>query len=54
MHVKKHLNFTALREVAQESFAEVPDNRATNVSNSVRDVMSAVVLLVCIFNLHLC
>jgi hypothetical protein len=41
MHVKKHLTFTALRDVAQESFAAVPDNRAANVSNSIRDVMSA-------------
>ena len=41
MHVKKHLNFTALREVAQASFAAVPDGRAANVSNSIRDVMSA-------------
>jgi hypothetical protein len=41
MHVKKHLNFTALREVAQASFAAVPDSRAANVSNSIRDVMSA-------------
>lgn len=41
MHAKRHLNFTALREVAQESFAAIPDNRAANVSNSIRDVMSA-------------
>jgi hypothetical protein len=41
MHVKKHLNFTALREVAQQSFAAVTDNRAANASKSVRDVMSS-------------
>jgi len=41
MHIKKHLNFTALRELAQESFASVPDVRAANVSNSIRDVMSS-------------
>ena len=41
MHVKKHLNFTALREVAQESFRAAPDNRAANASNSISDVMCA-------------
>jgi len=41
MHLKKHLSFKALREAAQESFALVPDGRAANSSNSIRDVMSA-------------
>lgn len=40
MHLK-YLNFTSLREVAQESFAAVPDKRAANSSNSIRDVMSS-------------
>lgn len=39
MYLKKHLNFNSLREVVQESFALVPDKRAANSSNSLRDVM---------------
>lgn len=39
MHSKKHLNFKALREVAQEAFSSVKDTRAPNISNSIADVM---------------
>lgn len=41
MHLKKYLNFKSLREVAQESFELIPDKRAGNSSNTIRDVMSA-------------
>lgn len=41
MHVKRHLNFSALREVAQKSFAAAPDQRAANFSNKIRDLMSS-------------
>ena len=41
MHLKKYLNFNSLREVAQESFESIPDKRANNSSNTIRDVMSA-------------
>lgn len=41
MHSKKHLSFKSLREVAQESFELIPDGRAANISNKIRDVMSS-------------
>lgn len=41
MHSKKHLSFKALREVAQGCFELIPDQRAANSSNKIRDVMSS-------------
>lgn len=39
VHLKKHLKFSSLRDMAAETFGAVSDNRANNSSNSITDVM---------------
>lgn len=39
MHLKKHLSFTALREMVAENFTAIKDSRAANSSNTIADVM---------------
>jgi len=39
MHSKKHLSFTAIRNVIAENFATIKDFRAANSSNSIVDTM---------------
>lgn len=39
MHVKKHLSFTALREMIAENFTAIKDSRAANSSNTIAEVM---------------
>jgi hypothetical protein len=39
MHLKKHLSFTAIRQMIAENFTAIRDSRATNSSNTIADVM---------------
>lgn len=39
MHLKKHLSFTALREIIANNFRAIKDSRAANSSNRIADVM---------------
>ena len=39
MHSKKHLSFNALRSMIADKFVDIQDSRASNVSNSMADVM---------------
>jgi len=39
MHSKKHLSFTAIRNMIADNFATIKDTRAPNSSNSIVDVM---------------
>ncbi len=39
MHSKKHLSFTAIRNMIAENLATIKDTRAANSSNTIVDVM---------------
>ena len=39
MHLKKHLSFTAIRQMIAENFTAIKDGRAANSSNTIADVM---------------
>jgi len=39
MHLKKHLSFTAIRQMIAENFTAIKDSRAANSSNTIADVM---------------
>jgi hypothetical protein len=39
MHSKKHLSFTAIRNIIAKNLATIKDTRAGNSSNSIIDVM---------------
>ena len=39
MHSKKHLSFTAIRNMIADNLATIKDTRASNNSNSIVDVM---------------
>jgi hypothetical protein len=39
MHSKKHLSFTAIRNMIVDNLATIKDTRASNNSNSIVDVM---------------
>lgn len=39
MHLKKHLSFTAIRQMIAKNFTAIKDNRAANSSNAIADVM---------------
>ena len=41
MHLKKHLKFKSLIEVAKDRLAKVKDTRSPNSSNSISDVMGS-------------
>lgn len=39
MHSKKHLSFTAIRNMIAENFVQIKDTRAANNSNTIVDIM---------------
>jgi len=39
MHLKKHLSFTAIRQMIAENFTAIRDSRGANSSNTIADVM---------------
>ena len=39
MHSKKHLSFSAIKDMIADKFANVQDTRAPNASNSIKDTM---------------